>query len=130
MSSKPIANFENPRVTYIRFSIVHCKINDENVYFITTYLRKHIPNFENPRVTYIGFSIFFMALCWYSCFSFMPTSTPISNVQLTAALLARVLARLRFLPIPKNGSKNLYQISCKKQNKVHGLIPNIDCSKW
>ena len=31
---------------------------------------------------------------------------------MTAALLARVLARLRFLPIPKNGSKNLYQIKC------------------
>ena len=60
---------------------------------------------------------FFVALCWYSCLSLMPTSSAILNVQfLTAALLARVLARLRFLPIPKNGSKNLYQILCEKQN--------------
>ena len=27
-------------------------------------------------------------------------------------MLERVLARLRFLPIPKNGSINLYQIKC------------------
>ena len=33
-------------------------------------------------------------------------------LSLTAALLVRVLARLRFLPIPKNGSKNLHQIKC------------------
>ena len=39
---------------------------------------------------------------------------------LTAVLLGRVSARLRFLPVPKNGSKNLYQIF-----KVERSIRNI-----
>ena len=55
---------------------------------------------------------FFVALCWYSCPSLMLTSSAILNVQLIfdSCLLGRVLAGLRFLPIPKNGSNNLYQI--------------------
>ena len=61
---------------------------------------------------------FFVALCWYSCPSLMLTSSAILNVQLTfdSCFAWTSLARLRFLPIPKNGSKNLYQIFCEKQN--------------
>ena len=33
----------------------------------------------NRRTTFFDF---FVALCWYSCFLFMPTSTAILNVQL------------------------------------------------
>ena len=55
----------------------------------------------------------------------MPTSSAILNVQLilAAILLGRVLSRLRFLPILKNGSKNLYQIF-----RVQLSIRNITCS--
>ncbi|UYV74047.1 hypothetical protein LAZ67_11001969 [Cordylochernes scorpioides] len=38
-----------------------------------------------------------------------------------------VLNRLRFLPIKKNGSNNLYQILCEKRNYVRGCIPNVEC---
>ena len=38
------------------------------------------------------------------------------HFECSAALLAGVLACFRFLPIPKNGLKNLYQILCEKQN--------------
>ena len=38
-------------------------------------------NFHGLRIVFSIFD-FFVALCWYSCFSFMPTSTAILNVQL------------------------------------------------
>ena len=73
-------------------------------------LLKSIVNFEFPWIAYIRFRLF-VALCWYSYPSLMLTTSAIWNVQLilAAILLGRVLARLLFLPIPKNESKNLYQ---------------------
>ena len=60
--------------------------NDLEIFFFTLHdvvmiyevCSKIIANFEFPRVTYIRISI----LCRFSCFSFMPTSTAIMNVQL------------------------------------------------
>ena len=52
---------------------------------------------------------------------------------MTAALLARVLARLRFLPIPKNGSKNQYQILCEKQNVLaygEAILDRRNVYRW
>ena len=78
---------------------------------------KSIANFEFLRVTYIRFSIFCGVMLVLICLV-LPTSSAILNVQLifTAILFERVLARLRFLPIPKSISKNLYQLLCEKQN--------------
>ena len=53
---------------------------------------------------------FFVALCWYSYTSLMPTSSGNLNVLLIfhSYFLGRVLARFRFLSIPKIKSKNSY----------------------
>ena len=58
------------------------------IYFIFIYLLIEHIKFKKYREFWISAGYvypifdFFMALCWYLCFSFMPTSTAVLNVQL------------------------------------------------
>ena len=87
---------------YTQF-LINCskflKIIENKIFITHEECSKSIASFEFPRV------LMFL----------MPTSTAILNIQLIFGSCFDcncVLARLRFLPIPKNGSKNLNQIKC------------------
>ena len=86
---------------------------------------KSIANFEFPWVTYIRFSSSFVAFCRYSYPSHIPRNSVILNVQLIFDRYfawACFLAHFRFLPLPKNGSKDLYQ-----NFRMERSIRNITC---
>lgn len=73
-----------------------------------------ILNFRGLRILNLWF---FVPSCWYSCIIFLPTI-------LAIAFLGRVLGRLQFLPILKNGSMYMYQILFEKYNQVCGWLTN------